>query len=92
MGKVKLKDSLGCSDHELVAFETLTAVRRAHRKLPILDFRKADLGVFRDFLGKIPGNKSLKERDAPESCLILQNRCPISGAMYPNKEEVRKNH
>lgn len=77
---MKLKGSLGCSDHELVVLETFTALRRAHSKLPILDFRKADLGLFRDLLGKVPGNKALEKRETPESWLILK------------KEEVRQNH
>lgn len=71
---MKLKDSLGCSDQELVAFETLTAERRAHSKLPILDFRKADLGFFKDLLGKTPENKSLEEREALESWLIFLSK------------------
>ena len=33
VGSVKLKVSLGCSDHEMVEFKILQAVRRAHSKL-----------------------------------------------------------
>ena len=36
VGNVKLKGSLGCSDHEMVEFKILTAVRRAHSKLATL--------------------------------------------------------
>lgn len=33
--------------------EILRAAGRVHRKLTLLDFRKADLGLFRDLLPKI---------------------------------------
>ncbi|GAB0189120.1 hypothetical protein GRJ2_001377300 [Grus japonensis] len=51
VGDVKLKGSLGCSDHEMVDFR---AARRAHSKLTTLDFRRADFGLFRDLLGRVP--------------------------------------
>lgn len=48
----KLKGSLRCSDHEMVEFRILKAARRAHSKVTTLDFRRADIGLFRDLLGK----------------------------------------
>ncbi|GAB0178067.1 hypothetical protein GRJ2_000272000 [Grus japonensis] len=45
VGNVKLKSNLGCSDHEMVEFKILRAVRRAHRRLTALDFRRADFGL-----------------------------------------------
>jgi len=48
VGDVKLKGSLGCSDHEMVDFKILRAPRTAHGKLNTLDFRRADFGLFRD--------------------------------------------
>ena len=42
MGNVKLKDSLDCSDHEMVEFKILMAASRVHSKLTVLDFRRAD--------------------------------------------------
>ncbi|GAB0190818.1 nucleoside diphosphate kinase 6 [Grus japonensis] len=51
VGNVKLKGSLGCSEHEMVEFKILRAARRAHSKLSTLDFRRADFGIFRDLLG-----------------------------------------
>lgn len=38
VGNVKLKGSLGCSDHEIQDFKILRTVRRAHSELSILDF------------------------------------------------------
>ncbi|GAB0204478.1 hypothetical protein GRJ2_002913400 [Grus japonensis] len=54
VGNVKLKGSLGCSDHEMVAFKILRARRRVYSKLTTLDFRRAAFGLFRDLLGRIP--------------------------------------
>ncbi|KAK4832987.1 hypothetical protein QYF61_027011 [Mycteria americana] len=51
VGNVKLKGSLGCSDHERVEFKILRALRRVHSKLTTLGFRRADFGLFRDLLG-----------------------------------------
>ena len=51
---VKLKGSLGCSDHEMVEFKILRAPRRVHSKLAALDFRRADFDLFGDLLGRVP--------------------------------------
>ncbi|GAB0179874.1 hypothetical protein GRJ2_000452700 [Grus japonensis] len=71
-GDVKLKGSLDCSDHEMVEFKILRAARRAHSKLTILDFRRADFGLFRDLLGRIPWDKALEGRVAQESWLLFK--------------------
>ncbi|GAB0190944.1 hypothetical protein GRJ2_001559700 [Grus japonensis] len=70
---VKLKGSLGCSDHKMVEFKILRAVRRAHNKLTTLDFRRADFGLFRDLLGRIPWDKALEGRGAQESWLVFKD-------------------
>ena len=72
MGNVKLKGSLGCSDHEMVEFKILRAARRVHSKLTTLDFRRADFGLFRDLLGRIPWDKALEGRGAQDSWLIFK--------------------
>ncbi|GAB0182133.1 mitochondrial enolase superfamily member 1 [Grus japonensis] len=64
MRSVKLKGSLGCSNHEMVEFEILRTVRRAHSKLTTLDFSRADFGLFRDLLGRVPWDKALEGREA----------------------------
>ncbi|GAB0204934.1 mitochondrial enolase superfamily member 1 [Grus japonensis] len=72
VGDVKLKGSLGCSDHEMVEFKILRAVRRMHSNLTTLDFRRADFGLFRDLLGRIPWDKALEGRGAQDSWLIFK--------------------
>ncbi|GAB0202510.1 hypothetical protein GRJ2_002716600 [Grus japonensis] len=61
VGDVKLKGSLGCSDHEMVEFRILEAVRSAHSKLIALDFRGADFGLFRNLPGRYHGTKPWSE-------------------------------
>ncbi|PKU32701.1 hypothetical protein llap_16995 [Limosa lapponica baueri] len=76
VGNVKLKGSLGCSDREMVEFKILPllrAVRRAQSKLATLDFRRADFGLFRDLLGRVPWDKALEGRGAQESWLIFKD-------------------
>ncbi|GAB0209762.1 hypothetical protein GRJ2_003441900 [Grus japonensis] len=72
VGDVKLKGSLGCSDHEMVEFRILRAARRTHSKLTTLDFRRADFGLFRDLLGRIPWDKALEGRGTQDSWLIFK--------------------
>ncbi|PKU33940.1 rna-directed dna polymerase from mobile element jockey-like [Limosa lapponica baueri] len=47
VGNIKLKGSLGCSDHKMVEFKILRAARRVHSKLTTLDFRRADFALLR---------------------------------------------
>ncbi|GAB0182131.1 hypothetical protein GRJ2_000678400 [Grus japonensis] len=69
VGNVKLKGSLGYSDHEMVEFEN----HRVHSKLTTLDFRRADFGLFRDLLGRVPWDKALEGRGAQESWLVSRD-------------------
>ncbi|GAB0175888.1 hypothetical protein GRJ2_000054000 [Grus japonensis] len=72
VGNVKLKGSLGCSDHEMVEFKILRAARRVHSELTTLDFRREDFGLFRDLLGRVPWDKAMEGRGAQDSWLILR--------------------
>ncbi|GAB0176996.1 hypothetical protein GRJ2_000164800 [Grus japonensis] len=90
VGDVKLKGSLGCSDHKMM--EILRAARRVHSKITALAFRRADFGLFRDLLGRIPWDKVLEGREAQDSWLIFkghllqaQERC------IPTKRKSGKN-
>ncbi|TRZ06600.1 hypothetical protein HGM15179_020506 [Zosterops borbonicus] len=89
---VKLKGSLGYSDHEMVEFKKLMAARRAHSKLTALDFRRADFGLFMDLLGRVPWDKALEGRRAQESWLIFKD-CLLQAEeqCIPMKRESSKN-
>ena len=69
---VKLKDSLGCSDQEMMEFKILKAARRLHSNLTTLDFRRADFGLFRGLLGRVPWDKVMEGRGTQESWLIFK--------------------
>jgi len=73
VGNVKLKGSLGCSDHEMVEFKILWAARREHCKLAVLGFRIADSGLFKDLPGGVSWDKALEVRGAQESWLIFKD-------------------
>ncbi|GAB0179465.1 hypothetical protein GRJ2_000411800 [Grus japonensis] len=73
VGDMKLKGSLGCSDHEMVEFRILRTARRARSKLATLDFRRADFGLFRDLLGRVPWDKALEGRGAQDSWLVFKH-------------------
>ena len=57
----------------MVGFKILRAVRGAHSKLTTLEFRRADFGLFRDLLGRVPWDKALEGRGAQGSWLIFKD-------------------
>ena len=73
-GNVKLKGSLGCSDHEMVKFTILWAARRVLSKLTTLNFSRVDFGLFRDLLGRVPWDQALEGGRAQESWLIFKDQ------------------
>ncbi|GAB0182816.1 hypothetical protein GRJ2_000746900 [Grus japonensis] len=92
VGDVKLKGSLGCSDHETVEFNILRAARREHSKLTTLDFRGADFGLFGDLLGRIPWDKALEGRGAQDSWLVFKGHLLQAQEQYiPTKRKSGKN-
>ncbi|GAB0188654.1 mitochondrial enolase superfamily member 1 [Grus japonensis] len=92
VGDGKLKGSLGCSDHETVEFRILRAARRVHSKLTTLDFSRADFGLFRDLLGRIPWDKALEGRGAQDSWLIFKGHLlQAQEPCIPTKRKSSKN-
>ncbi|PKU47142.1 glycerol kinase [Limosa lapponica baueri] len=73
VGNMKLKDSLGYSDQEMVDFKILRATRMVHSKLTTLEFRRADFGFFGDLFGRILWDKALEGRGVQESLLIFKD-------------------
>uniref|UniRef100_A0A8B9FNR1 Reverse transcriptase domain-containing protein n=1 Tax=Amazona collaria TaxID=241587 RepID=A0A8B9FNR1_9PSIT len=74
VGNVTLQGSLDCSDHEMGEFEILRTVRRACSKLTALDFKRADFGLFRNLLSKVPCDTALEGRGAQDSWLIFKDQ------------------
>ncbi|GAB0204946.1 mitochondrial enolase superfamily member 1 [Grus japonensis] len=75
----------------MVEFRILRAVRRALSKLTTLDFRRADFGLFRDLLGRIPWDKALEGRGAQDSWLIFKGHLlQAQEGCIPTKRKSRK--
>ena len=70
---MKLKGSLGCSDHRMVEFKILRESKRMHSKLATLDFRRADFELFREVFGRVTWEKALEGRGAQESWLVFKD-------------------
>ena len=91
VGNVKLKGSLGCSDHEMVEFRILRAVRRVHSKLTYPGLQESRLwppqgSAWWSTMGQSSGGK----RGPRQLANIQGSPPPSSGAMHPNKEKVRQ--
>ncbi|GAB0202828.1 mitochondrial enolase superfamily member 1 [Grus japonensis] len=65
VGDVKVGGSLGCRDHEMVEFRILCGRSRAISRIATLDFRRANFGLFKDLLERIPW-------DGPRESQILE--------------------
>lgn len=62
VGDVKVKGSHGCSDHEMVDFRIPRAGKRVKSKHTTLHFSRANFGLFKEQLGKVPWDKVLEGR------------------------------
>lgn len=72
VGNMKVKSSLGCTDHEMMEFRTLRERRRVKRKLTNLSFRRVDFDLFNDLLGRVPWDKASEGRGAQECWLVFR--------------------
>ena len=62
VGDVKVKGSLGCSNHKMVEFKILREVSKTNSRITALNFRRETFGLFRDLLvGGKKAQRSFKE-------------------------------
>ncbi|GAB0204057.1 hypothetical protein GRJ2_002871300 [Grus japonensis] len=73
VGDVKLGGSLGCSDHEMVEFRILRGRSRAISRITTLDFRRANFGLCKDLLGRIPWVRALEGKGVQEIWSIFKH-------------------
>jgi len=59
--------------HAMEEFKILREVRRVHRKLTTLDYRRAVFGLFRNWLSRVPWDEALEGRETQESWLISRD-------------------
>jgi len=71
---VKVGGRLGCSDHEMVEFRILRGGSRAISRIKILDFRRANFGLFKELLGGIPWVRALEGRGVQECWSLFKHR------------------
>lgn len=66
-GAVKVRGSLGCSDHKMVEFRIMRGRSRTKSKIISLDF-----GLCRDLLGRVPSDKAVEGRGVQEDWLMFK--------------------
>ena len=57
VGDVVAGGCLGLSNHEMIEFLILGEVRRGVSKTTTMDFRRADFGLFRTLVERVPGER-----------------------------------
>lgn len=92
VGNTLVKGSLCGSNHEIMEFRILKAGRRVKSKLTTLDFWRADFGLCKDLLGRIPWTKSLEGRGAHKTWLIFKDHLLQAqrSIIHPNNDKVRQ--
>ena len=65
--------SLGCSDHEMVAFKILCGRSRVISRIATLDFRRAIFDFFKNLLVGIPWARTVEGKGACERWLGLKH-------------------
>ena len=68
---VKVGDSLGCSDHEMVEFKILCRRSKAISRVASLDFTRANYDLFKELLGGILWAKAVEGKESP---LLLSSK------------------
>jgi len=67
VGDMKLRDSIGCSDQEMMEFRTPRGKSKTNSRITTLDFRRADFDLFRDLCGRITWDMVLERREVQEN-------------------------
>ena len=73
MKYIKIRASLGCSDHALVEFVISRDVGLAKSWVRTLNFGRANFKLFNGLLAKIPWDAVLKDEDVEESWLLFKD-------------------
>lgn len=72
------RDILGCGDHEVAELKILKGVRKESARVQILDFRSADLSLFRKPTSRIPGKVALKGKEFNQASRSWRTvSCPV---------------
>ncbi|RMC20142.1 hypothetical protein DUI87_00988 [Hirundo rustica rustica] len=66
VGDVVVGGRLGQSDHEIIEFSIFGEIRRNTNKILTLDFQRADFGLFRRLIRRVPWGAALKNKGVQE--------------------------
>ncbi|PKU47054.1 nedd4-binding protein 2-like 2 [Limosa lapponica baueri] len=73
IGDIKIRGSLGCSDHALVEFTVLRDMSQARSKVRTLNFRKTKFQLFKKLVNRSPWETALRDKGAEQSWQIFKN-------------------
>ena len=83
--------SLGCIDHEMVELRILRGGNKANGRITTPNFRRADFGLCRDLLGRIPWETVLESRGGLGDLFDIQGSPPPSSRMvHHNEQEIKQ--
>ena len=72
VGDVVVGVHLGHSDHEMIEFSIFGEIRRNINKTLTLDFWRADFGLLRRLIQKVPWEAALKNKGVQERWVCLK--------------------
>lgn len=87
---MKVGDSLGCSDDEMVEFRILKRGNKAKGRITTTDFRRAHFGVFRHQLERIPWETALKRREVQDLVAFQESPFPSSKMVHLHMQEIKQ--
>ncbi|KAK4830768.1 hypothetical protein QYF61_013257 [Mycteria americana] len=70
---VKIRGSLGCSDHALVEFVVLRDMGQVKSKVRTLNFRKEKFQLFKELFNRTPWETALRDKGAEQSWQIFKD-------------------
>jgi len=66
VGDVVVGDCLGFSDHEIIEFLVQGEIKRGASNITTMDFQRADFGLFRTLVERVPWDRVLKGKGVQE--------------------------
>jgi len=71
---VEVSGCLGLSDHEMIEFLVQGDVKRGASKTTTLEFQRAEFGLFRTLVEKVPWERALKGKGVQEGCTFFKKQ------------------
>ena len=78
LSDIKIRGSLGCSDHALMEFAALRDKAEARSKVRIRNFRKAKFQLFKALVNRTPWETTLRDNGAEQSWQMFSIECKSS--------------